>query len=146
MKPIHVRLTITLSAWNLHWGSTRGATIFPCLLALGAALCSAGCHRESRVDASRSLEQSFQDSEPEVKQAVVVATTSLRAGNYTEMARAMDPVLSTGRQLTPAQKQAVEQLFQQINQTLEADPSRDSKELYELRVKLHRAATGGRRF
>jgi membrane-associated HD superfamily phosphohydrolase len=98
------------------------------------------------VDASRSLEQSFQDAEPEVKQAVAVATTSLRAGNYTEMARAMDPVLSNGRQLTPAQKQAVEQLFQQINQTLESDPSRDSKELYELRVKLHRAATGGRRF
>ena len=146
MKPIRVRLTIILNDLKLHWVLTRGATILFCLLAVEAVFCLAGCHKDSRVDASRSLEQSFQSSEPEVKQAIAVATNSLKAGDYTEMARAMDPVLSSGRQLTQAQKQAVELLFQQINQTLEADPSRDSKELYELRVKLHRAATGGRRF
>ena len=98
------------------------------------------------MDASRSLEQSFQASEPQVKQAITTATTSLKAGNYTEVARAMASVLAGGRQLTPPQKEAVELLFKQINQTLAANPSLDSKELYELRVKLHRAANGGSRF
>ena len=122
------------------------ARICSSLVIWGCALCLLSCHKETRVDASRSLEQSFQASEPQVKQAITTATTSLKAGNYTEVARAMDSVLAGGPQLTPPQKEAVELLFKQINQTLAANPSLDSKELYELRVKLHRAATGGSRF
>jgi len=114
------------------------------LVIWGGALCLLGCHKETRVDARRSLEQSFQASEPQVKQAIATATTSLKAGNYAELARAMGPILAGSRQLTPPQKEAVELLFKQINQTLAANPSLDSKELYELRVKLHRAATGSR--
>ena len=108
-------------------------------------VCLLGCHREGRVDATRSLEQSFQASEPEVKQAIGTATTSLRAGDYTDAARALNPVLG-GRPLTPEQKQAAGLLFQQINQALTANPNLDSKELYELRVKLHQGVTGGGRF
>ena len=33
-------------------------------------------------------------------------------------------------------------MFQQINQAIAANPSLDSKELYELRVRLARAARG----
>src|SRR5436309_2845715 len=116
-----------------------------CIVVGGGSLCMVGCHKQSTVDASRSLEQSFQASEPEVRQAISTATTSLKAGNFKEMARAMDPILSGGRQLTPQQKEAVGLMFQQINQILTANPGLDSKELYELRVKLHHAAIGGSR-
>ena len=121
------------------------AKVFSYLALSGCALCVPGCHRETRVDASRSLEQSFQASEPEVKQAVATATTRLKAGDYTDAARALNPVLA-GRELTPPQKEAAGLLFQQINQALAANPSLDSKELYELRVKLHQAVAGGKRF
>lgn len=118
---------------------------FFCWLALGGCFCVLGCHKENRVDASQALQQSFQSSEPEVKQAVATATTSLSAGDYTDAAKVLNPVL-TGRQLTPEQKQAAGLLFQQINQALAANPNLDSKELYELRVKLHQGVTGGSRF
>jgi len=108
-------------------------------------LCLLGCHKEARVDASRSLEQSFHTAEPAVKQAITTATASLKAGDYTDMARTLNPVL-TGRELTPEQKEAAGLLFRQINQALAANPNLDSKELYELRLKLHRGVTGGKRF
>ena len=121
------------------------AKVFSCLTICGCVLCFTSCHRETRVDASRSLEQSFQTSEPEVKRAVAKATTSLNAGEYTDAARALNPVLA-GRELTPPQREAAGLLFQQINQALAKNPSLDSKELYELRVKLHHAAAGAKRF
>lgn len=121
------------------------ANVFFCLGIAGCALGLLACQKEARVDASRSLEQSFQSSEPEVKEAIAAATASLKAGDYTDMARALNPVL-TGRELTPPQREAAGQLFQQINQVLAANPKLDSKELYELRVKLRQAATGGKRF
>jgi len=112
---------------------------------LSLALVISGCHRESRVDASRALEHAFQAADPSVTQAVLAATASLRAGEYTEMARAMNPVLA-GRPLTPEQKEAAGQLFRQINQALSSNPNIDSKELYELRNRLHQGVTGGSRF
>ena len=121
------------------------AKVFSVLAIGGAALCVLGCQKESRVDASRSLEQSFQESEPEVKQAIATATTSLKVENYTDAARALNPVLA-GRELTPPQRQAAGLLFQQINQALAKNPGLDSKKLYELRVKLHQAAAGAKRF
>ena len=93
------------------------------------------------MDASRPLEQSFQATEPEVRQAVGTVTTSLKAGHYTEAARALEPVLA-GRKLTPQQKEAIGLLFQQISQAVAANPALDSKELYELRCKMFRAARG----
>jgi len=113
------------------------------LAVLAFTLCLLGCTREKdpRVDATRPLEQSFQATEPEVRQAVVTVTTSLKAGNYTEAARALEPVLAR-RKLTPQQKEAIGLLFQQISQAVAANPSLDSKELYELRRKMFRAARG----
>ncbi len=111
----------------------------------GSSLCLLGCtqEKEPRVDASRPLEQSFQATEPEVRQAVGTVTTSLKAGNYTEAARALEPVLAR-RKLTPQQKAAIGLLFQQISQAVAANPALDSKELYELRVRLAQAARGER--
>jgi hypothetical protein len=123
---------------------TKLAMTLVCLAAGGCTFCLLGCkqEKETRVDASQPLEQSFQ-AEPEVKQAVANVKASLQAGNYAEAGRAMAPVLA-GRKLTPAQREAVGLLFQQISQAVAANPSLDSKELYELRVKLAQAARGNR--
>ena len=56
------------------------AKILFCLV-FGGCFCVVGCHKEKRVDASRALQQSFQSSEPEVKQAIATATTSMNAGD-----------------------------------------------------------------
>lgn len=109
------------------------------------ALSLLGCHKNSPVDASGALQQSFQSAAPEVKLAIDNASARLKAGDYNEVARTLNPVL-TGSPLTPEQRHAAGLLFQQINQALTANPNLDSKELYELRVRLHDAATGGRRF
>jgi hypothetical protein len=52
--------------------------------------------------------------------------------------------LVSGRELTPEQRQACGLMFQQINQAIAANPSLESKELYELRVRLAQAARGNR--
>jgi len=115
------------------------------LAVCGCALCLLSCtkEKEARVDASRPLQQSFQASEPEVRQAVTTVTASLKAGNYREAGRALEPVLA-GRKLTPPQRVAIGLLFQQISQAVADNPSLDSKELYELRRKMFQAAHGDR--
>ena len=115
--------------------------ILLCLLIGGCAVCVLSCRKETRVDASRPLERSFQASEPQVRQAVGTATTGLRAGNYTEAGRALEPVIARG-DLTLQQRQAIGLALQQISQAVAADPSLDSKELYELRVRMFHAARG----
>jgi hypothetical protein len=113
-------------------------------LVVGAfALCLLSCKKETHVDASRPLEQSFLTSEPEAKQALAKVQASLKAGSYAEACRAIEPVL-VGRNLTPEQRQAVGLMFQQVNQAIAANPNLDSKELYELRVRLAHAARGDR--
>jgi len=115
--------------------------IFCCLALVGCATCLLSCKRDARVDASRSLERSFQASDPEVKQAVETAGASLKAGNYLAAARALQPVLARST-LTPEQRQAVALTVQQISQAVAANPSLDSKELYELRAGMFRAVHG----
>jgi hypothetical protein len=117
--------------------------ILPCLVIGACALCLLSCKKETHVDASRPLEQSFQTSEPEAKQALAEVQASLKAGSYAEACRKIEPVL-TGRNLTPEQRQAVGLMFQQVNQAIAANPNLDSKELYELRVRLAHAARGDR--
>ena len=121
------------------------AKILLCLTVWAGVLCLLSCKKENeiRVDASQPLEQSFQTSEPEAKQAIATVKASLKAGNYAEAGRALEPVL-TGRKLTAPQKEAVGLVFQQLSQAVAANPSLDSKELYELRVRLARAARGDR--
>ena len=115
--------------------------VLPCLAIAAFAPCLLSCKKETHVDASKPLEQSFQTSEPEAKQALATATTSLKAGNYIEAGRALDPLLA-GHKLTPQQRQAVGLMFQQINQAIAANPNLESKELYDLRVRLAHAARG----
>jgi hypothetical protein len=113
--------------------------VFACVLALLAA----GCAKETKKDATKPLQQSFEQAEPEIKQSIQAVTVSLKAGKYPEAAKALEPVVS-GRKLTEPQKQAVGLALQQINQALAANPALDTKEMYELRLKLFRAVDPGK--
>ena len=122
--------------------------ILPCLcvsavLTLAAVSCG---KKEAQVDATRSLQQSFQTAEPEVKQAIEVVNVHLRAKDYTAAARALSPVVLQQR-LTEPERQAVGLALEQINQAIAADRSLDTKEMYELRAKMFQAVHhGGPRF
>ena len=122
---------------------TRFARVVCWLLIWGTPLGLFGCKKKAPLDANHALEASFQTSEPQARQAVATLTNSIRAGNYVEAARALEPLLA-GRTLTPDQRQAAGLLFRQINETIAANPSLDSKQLYELRVKLAQAARGNK--
>jgi hypothetical protein len=116
------------------------------VIAIGLACVVLSCSRKATpVDASKPLQQSFQSTEPAVQQAITTATTSLKAGNYSEATRALTPVVTT-RKLTEDQKQAVAVALQQINQGIAANPKLDSKELYEMRQQLFQAVRGNSRF
>jgi hypothetical protein len=105
----------------------------------------AGCSKTTQADAAQPLTQSFQTAEPEVKQIIETVTTSLKAGNYLEATRALEPIVN-GRPLTDPQKQAIGVALQQINQAVAANPSLDTKEMYELRAKMFQAVHRGPRF
>jgi Tfp pilus assembly protein PilF len=123
------------------------STVFLLLvIAIGLACVLSACSRNAApADASKPLQQSFQSTEPAVQQAITTATTSLKAGNYSEATRALTPVVTT-RKLTEDQKQAVAVALQQINQGIAANPKLDSKELYEMRQQLFQAVRGNSRF
>ena len=117
-----------------------------CLVAAALALGMASCKKKGpQADASQPLQQSFQTAAPEIQKAVAVATTSLRAGNYTEATRALAPIVNQQR-LTEPQKQAVGVALQQINQAITANPALDTKEMYEMRAKMFEAMRRGSRF
>jgi len=109
------------------------------------ALCLVGCKKEVQTDATQPLQQSFQTAEPEVKQAIESVNASLKAGNYTEATKTLSPLVDR-RPLTDAQKQAVGQALQQVNQAMAVNPSLDTKEMYELRAKMFQAVHSGPRF
>jgi len=52
----------------------------------------------------------------------------------------------TGRKLSEAQKQAVGLALKQVNDAIAANPTLDTKEMYELRAKMYKAVDGGSRF
>jgi len=113
------------------------------VLTLAAVSCG---RNEAQVDATRSLQQSFQTAEPEVKQAIEVVNVHLQAKDYTAAARALSPVVLQQR-LTEPERQAVGLALEQINQAIAADRSLDTKEMYELRAKMFQAVHhGGPRF
>lgn len=106
---------------------------------------ASSCKKQVQADATQPLQESFHAAEPEVKQAIEVATSSLKAGNYVEATKALAPVVEQ-RVLTDPQKQAVGIAIQQINQAIAVDPSLDTKEMYELRAKMFQATRRGSRF
>ena len=115
------------------------------LVAPALALAFASCKKQTQADATRPLQQSFQAAEPEVKQAIETVTTNLKAGNYTEATRALEPIVN-GRPLTDPQKQAVGIALQQINQAIAANPTLDTREMYQMREKMFQAVHRGPRF
>ena len=114
------------------------------ILGLTLSLFVMGCKKKT-LDATQSLQQSFQSAEPEVKSSIQTVNTSLKAGNYTEASRALAPIVST-HNLTEPQRQAVGVALQQISQAISANPALDTKEMYELRAKMYKAYDGGKRF
>ena len=121
----------------------RGISIFLGLSSACLAALTVAC-KAKPVDASQPLQQSFDSAEPAVKQAAQTAAASLKSGNYTEATRALAPVLD--RPLTAPQNQAINMALQQINTEIARNPSLDTKEMYELRLKMHQAVDGGKRF
>ncbi len=115
------------------------------LLIAALVLCLAGCKRAAKVDATQPLQQSFQTAEPEVQQAIAKINTSLKANDYAGATRALAPLVSE-RPLSDQQRQAVGVALQQINQAVAANPSLDTKEMYELRAKMFQAMRRGSRF
>lgn len=113
------------------------------LVAPALALCLLSCKKQT--DATQPLEQSFQTAEPEVKQAIATVNTSLKAGNYAEATRALEPIV-TQRNLTLEQRHAVGVVLRQVNQAIAANPALDTKEMYQIREKMFRAVDGGKRF
>jgi len=113
-------------------------------LALTLVVFVMGCKKKG-INATQSLQESFQAAEPEVKSSIETVNNSLKAGNYTEASRALAPVVST-RNLTEPQRQAVGVALQQISQAIAANPALDTKEMYELRAKMYKAYDGGKRF
>jgi hypothetical protein len=105
-----------------------------------AALSLTGCGREkpSPVDATKVLEKSHENSNPAVKQAIQAANESLRAGRYQEALRTLAPIASH-TDMTAAQKDAYSAALKQISDGFAANPSLDSKEMYELRRQMFQA-------
>src|SRR5690242_1104887 len=115
-----------------------------CLVISGPVLLFTGCkERVAAVDATQPLAQSFEAAQPEIKLAIGDVNRNLKAGNYLEAGRALDPVLGN-RDLTPPQRQAIGLALQQLKQAIDANPALESKEMYELRAKMFRAASGSR--
>ncbi len=113
------------------------------ILTLVAVSCG---RRETQVDATKALQQSFQAAEPEVRQAIQVVNNHLKARDYTAAARALAPVVAQQR-LTEPERHAVGVALQQINQAIAADRSLDTKEMYDLRARMFQAVHhGGSRF
>ena len=113
------------------------------VLTLVAVSCG---RKETQVDATQPLQQSFKTAEPEVKQAIQVVNVHLRAKDYTAAAKALAPVVLQQR-LTEPERQAVGVALQQINQAVAADRSLNTKEMYELSAKMFQAVhRGGSRF
>ncbi len=117
-------------------------------LAMAAAMATGltGCKpKPAQTDVTVPLQQSFQASEPEVRQTIAAVNSSLKAGNYQDAGRLLEPVI-TRRHLTPDQKQAVSLTLQQFNQAVAKNPALDTKEMYELRNRMFQALHNGPRF
>jgi Flp pilus assembly protein TadD len=126
--------------WHMNLPRTHSSTLLAVVV-----LCASGCGRKESADASQPLLESFKVAAPEVQQAVTQVSTQLKTGQYAEATRTLAPLVS-GRPLTDAQKQAVGVALQQINQSVAANPSLDTKEMYDLRAKMFQAVHSGPRF
>src|SRR5438093_4175369 len=120
-------------------------SLLSCFAGLALVLAPLGCSKHGSADATHQLQQSFQTAEPEVKQGIEAVNSNLKAGNYAEASKALAPIV-TSRNLTDPQRQAVGVALQQISQAIAANPALDTKEMYDLRLKMYRAYDSGKRF
>jgi hypothetical protein len=105
-------------------------TLMISAVAIGLVAC-----KKNHFDASQQLEQSFATAAPEVQQNVRAAAANLKTGNFAGAVRQMDPVLASSN-LTPEQTQALGTALKQVNDAVAANPSLDTKEMYEMRRKM----------
>ena len=123
----------------------KSLSFLPCFVAFALLPTLLGCSKHGSADATHQLQQSFQTAEPEVKQGIEAVNSNLKAGNYAEASKALAPIV-TSRNLTDPQRQAVGVALQQISQAIAANPALDTKEMYDLRLKMYRAYDSGKRF
>jgi hypothetical protein len=112
-------------------------SIFLAVLALGLVT---GCHKKG-ADAPVALQQSFQQAQPEVRQAVQAAGAQLQSGNILQALRMLAPVTER-RDLTVQQKQAIAITLDQVNQAIAANPKLETPETYKLRQQMFQAFYG----
>jgi hypothetical protein len=107
------------------------------VLALALALLTPGCKKAEppATDASQMLQQAFETAEPAVKESIASVVTNLKAKNYTEVAKALDQIVSK-RQVTEEQKQAIMTAVLQIGEAIATDPKINTPELSALRAKI----------
>jgi len=111
-------------------------------MAVGLILCVSACSKkQAKVDASQALQQTFKQAEEPVQQAVSSATASLKSGNVTEAARTLSMV-STNRELTQEQRNAMGTALLQVNQAIASDPKLNTREMYLMRQRMFQAAHG----
>ena len=120
----------------------KAFTLSLSLACLASTVALSGCKKETRVDATQALADSFQAAEPEARQVIQRVNTSLKAGDVTEATRTLAPVVAS-RNLSQPQKQAVGVALQQINKAIASNPALDTKEMYELRAKMFQAVHSG---
>jgi hypothetical protein len=108
------------------------------------ALCLVSCKKAAQVDATQSLQQSFETAAPDIKEAIAMTNASLKAKDYVAATKALAPVV-TQHPLTDPQRQAVGVALQEISQAIAANPALDSKEMYQLRAKMFQAFHSGPR-
>ena len=123
----------------------KSARFAPWFALATAIIAWPACKAKNQADASQPLTQSFQAAEPATRQAIHAVTEHLNAGNYTEAARSLAPIVNQPN-LSAAQKQAIAIALGQLNQAIAKNPALDTKEMYELRQRMFRAVDGGPRF
>ena len=112
------------------------------ILAALAAAVAAGCgaRSQSAKAAAEQLQKSFQKADAPTAEAVVQASTALRASNYTQAVLIMDRVAQT-LPIDDTQKKAVDALIIQTRQAIQQNPKLDSPQLYQalsdLMVRVH---------
>jgi len=104
-----------------------------CVVCALGLLCS--CSKKEKIDATAPLKQSFEKSDPEVKKSIEVVNENLNKKNYAEALKTLTPVVSQPN-LSVQQKEAIGAALQQVTTAAAEDPALNTKEMYQLRLKL----------
>jgi hypothetical protein len=115
------------------------------ILALVLAFLAPGCKKSEPAapDTALKLDQAFETAETALKDSVTAVTASLRAKNFAEATKALEPIVSNPK-LTEPQKAAIMSVILQINEAVANDPKLDSSELSDLRRRMFMSLRGGR--